>query len=254
MGFMRKILIAGNWKMNKTLSETEGLLQGLVRRLDSSCPAEVVVAPPFTSLSLAASLLKGTGIGLAAQNVFAEDAGAFTGEISAPMLVEAGCGWVIVGHSERRHQFGESEALINRKVRHALDHGLNVILCVGETEVERDAEQTEHVVHLQLTEGLKDVEPSAVGRVVVAYEPVWAIGTGKNASPQQAEQVHCLIRQWIGELYGPAAGESIRVLYGGSVTPENSRGLLGEDNIDGALVGGASLDVDLFCAIIGSVE
>ncbi|WP_272908671.1 triose-phosphate isomerase [Nitrospina gracilis] len=251
---MRKTLIAGNWKMNKTLSQTEGLLRNLTRRLDSDCPAEVVVAPPFTSLALAASLLKGTDIGLAAQNVFAEDAGAYTGEISAPMLVEAGCGWVIVGHSERRRQFGESEALINRKVKHALDHNLKVILCVGETDAERNAGQTESVVHLQLTEGLKDVTSSEAGNVVIAYEPVWAIGTGKNATPQQAEQVHCLIRKWMGELYGPSVAETTRVLYGGSVTPENSRGMLAEDNIDGALVGGASLDADLFCAIIGSAE
>ncbi|WP_282011310.1 triose-phosphate isomerase [Nitrospina watsonii] len=251
---MRKTLIVGNWKMNKTISQAEELLQRLLQRIDSRCPAEVVVAPPFTILAAARAQLCDTVIGLAAQNVAAEDMGAFTGEVSAPMLIEAGCGWVIIGHSERRHQFGEPDALINRKVKNALEHGLKVILCVGETDAERDAEQTEHVVHLQLTEGLNGVTPAAAAHVVVAYEPVWAIGTGQTATPAQAQEVHGLIRRWIGELYGPDTAQAMRVLYGGSVTPDNSHSLLGQPDIDGALVGGASLDVDLFCAIIGSAE
>jgi len=251
---MRKPLVAGNWKMNKTIPQTEELLQGLKKRVGPGSPAEVVVAPPFTALAAARALLNDTPIGLAAQNVYAEDSGAFTGEVSAPMLVDAGCGWVIVGHSERRHHFMESDALINRKVIKALQHGLKVIFCVGETDAEREGEQTEHVVNLQVTQGFENVGRDAAAQVVIAYEPVWAIGTGKTATPEQAQEVHALIRQWVCELYDSDLAENLRVLYGGSVTPDNSRGLLSQPDIDGALVGGASLDVDSFCAIIDSVD
>lgn len=237
--------------MNMTLPQTEELLNGLKQRVRTGEAVEVVVAPPFTSLVTARSILQGTPIGLAAQNMYAEDFGPYTGEISAPMLVSAGCGWVIIGHSERRQHFGEMDSLINRKIKKALEHGLKVIFCVGETLAERQGGRTEDVVHRQLLQGLDEVPEASMKQVVIAYEPVWAIGTGNTATPEQAQEMHRLIRQWLADLYSPQTAQALRIVYGGSVNAANCRDLLSQPDIDGALVGGASLDVDSFCAIIG---
>lgn len=250
----RTPLVAGNWKMNKTLPESLVLLNDLKGRLHETGLTEVVVFPPFTSLAAAKTLLEGSPIGLGAQNLSSESKGAYTGEVSAEMLIEAGCQYVIVGHSERRHIFGETNEMINKKITTALSAGLNVIFCIGETKEERESGKTADVVFQQILGGLLGVKEEDMARVVIAYEPVWAIGTGLNATPPQAQEVHCVVRRWIEEKYGPECAAFLRIVYGGSVTPDNCEGLVEEPDIDGALVGGASLDAGSFCAIIESVR
>jgi len=250
----RTPLVAGNWKMNKTLPESLALLNDLKESLPDTGSTEVVVFPPFTSLAAAKNVLEGSAIKLGAQNVYFESKGAYTGEISADMLVETGCQYVIIGHSERRHIFGETNEMINKKISMALSAGLNVIFCIGETKEEKESGKTADVVFQQILGGLVGIEGEDMARVVIAYEPVWAIGTGLNASPPQAQEVHCVVRRWIEEKYGPECAAFLRIVYGGSVTPDNCHGLVDEPDIDGALVGGASLVADSFCAIIESIR
>jgi triosephosphate isomerase len=247
----RPKLIAGNWKMYKTLRETEELINGL-KSLLPALPAHVgaIVCPPYTSLMLAKQLLQGSPIKLGAQNMHTEDEGAFTGEISPKMLAALGCDYVILGHSERRQYFGEKDDLINRKAKKAFASGLIPIVCVGETLQEREANITEQVVAKQVRGCFDGFTADQMRTTVVAYEPVWAIGTGKTASPQQAQDVHQFIRKTVGELFGADLAGAVVIQYGGSVKPENAKELLSQRDIDGALVGGACLKADSFAAIV----
>jgi triosephosphate isomerase len=250
---MRKPLIAGNWKMHKSLTEARELVQGLRAKLGALPDAgrvDVLICPPYTLLFPVAKAIDGSPIQLGAQNAHFESQGAFTGEIAVPMLVETGCRYVIIGHSERRHVFGERGELLAKKVRAVVGAGLIAIYCVGELLEERDAGRTEHVVGEQLDAAIDRGLPAE--RLVIAYEPVWAIGTGRNATPEQAQEVHAFIRGRLGELQGAAAADRIRILYGGSVKPSNAAGLLAQPDVDGALVGGACLVADDFAAIISA--
>lgn len=251
---MRQYVIAGNWKMHKDVNETEALLKEILQSLEHPVKhTRVVVCPPFTSLGVAARMLKGSDVALGAQNFHPASSGAFTGEISGSMLKSVGCEYVIVGHSERRQLFGESNEFINQKVRAALSGELIPILCVGETLEERDRGVTNDIVTQQVRECLSEVEPRDIIRTIIAYEPVWAIGTGKTATPGQAQEIHLLIRQLLTELFGKETGEAVVIQYGGSVKPENAKELLAQPDIDGALVGGACLKSDSFANIIASV-
>ena len=247
---MRKPLIAGNWKMHKTPEEARTFASQLLEELKDEREVEVVVAPPFVSLLPVKEVLGEGPIKLAAQNVHWEKEGAFTGEVSPLMLNEIGCDYVIVGHSERRGYFGETDEMVNRKVKALLDVGLRPILCVGETLKEREEGKTFQVVEAQVRGGLKDLEAGERKELVVAYEPVWAIGTGRTATPHQAQEVQAFIRGVLKELFGEEVARGIRILYGGSVKPENIAELMAEEDIDGALVGGASLKVDSFVRIV----
>ncbi len=248
---MRTQIIAGNWKMNGTISETKKLIGELTSALGSYQGERLIVlCPPYTSLTTGAELIRNTPFILGAQNVHYEKSGAFTGEISAEMLKEAGCEYVIIGHSERRAYFKEDDALINKKVKIALAAGLNVILCVGETLDEREREMTFDVVRTQLLGSLDDINEAGMEHLVIAYEPVWAIGTGKNATPEQADEVHGYIRSLLARKYSSAIAENTTIQYGGSVKADNARELLTKEHIDGALVGGASLKADSFSAIV----
>ncbi|MDX9714718.1 MAG: triose-phosphate isomerase [Dissulfurispiraceae bacterium] len=244
---MRTPLISANWKMNKTVEETRAFFTEFTALVKDTSGIEIVVAPPFTSLALACELTKGTNVSIAAQNMHQEERGAFTGEISPVMVTDSGCSHVILGHSERRQYFCETDQLINAKIKTAMKHGINVIFCIGETLQEREAEKTFDVLSRELSEGLKDLAPEGI---VIAYEPVWAIGTGKTATPEQAQEVHAFIRGKIASMFGASATDEIRILYGGSVTPENIKALMSCRDIDGALVGGASLKPDSFAKII----
>jgi triosephosphate isomerase len=246
----RMPFIAGNWKMNKTIAEAIDLVKQLKASLSGIEGVEVAVAPPFTALSAVRKELEGSIIQLAAQNLFWEEKGAFTGEIAPPMLKEVGCHYIILGHSERRQFFGETDETVNRKIRATLSHGLKVIFCIGETLKEREEEKTFAVIERQVPGGLKDIRKEGMKNIVIAYEPVWAIGTGKTATPEQAEEVHGFIRKRLVELYSKEIAEGVRIQYGGSVTPENIKGLMAQENIDGALVGGASLKSDTFSKIV----
>ena len=248
---MREKIIAGNWKMNKDAAGTAELIEGL----KAKCPSipgnvKAVLCPPFTSLALAKSLLAGTQFELGAQNMYSENEGAFTGEISPLMLKSAGCTYVILGHSERRQYFAETDSFINSKVKKAFAEGLIPILCVGETLAEREKNVTDQVVTTQVKGGLAGIPASDAERIIIAYEPVWAIGTGKVATPAQAQEVHKRSRTIAAELYGQAVAEKIIIQYGGSVKPDNAKELLHQPDIDGALVGGACLKADSFSAII----
>ena len=247
---MRVPLIAGNWKMYKTVAEAVDLVDGLLAGLGNPSDREIVVCPPFTALHALSPLLRGTEIHLGAQDVYPEVQGAFTGAISPVMLRDLGCQYVIVGHSERRQIFGEGDALINRKLHSAMTHGLRPILCVGETKPERDSGRAESVVVGQLRGCLEGVAASAAADLVVAYEPVWAIGTGDTATPADAQSMHAAIRQVLAEILGSEAASSIRLQYGGSVKPDNVDELMAQPDIDGALVGGASLKADSFLRIV----
>jgi len=242
-------LIAGNWKMHKTIAEATALAQAVRDGISNPPPAEVVLAPPFTALAAVAQVLSGSPIQLAAQNTFWERHGAYTGEISPQMLVDAGCQYVIIGHSERRQYFGETNDTVNRKITAALSAGLKPIVCIGETLKEREAMETLGRISNQIQEGLAGLTAGQVERLVMAYEPVWAIGTGRTATPQQAQEVHAFIRQLLQDHFGAQVAGSLRLLYGGSVTPDNIRELIGEPDIDGALVGGASLKADSFLCL-----
>ena len=248
---MRRKVIAGNWKMNNDLKET----QNLISKLSSGLPldnlnCDVVVCPPFTSLFEAQTLLKDTKVKLGAQNMYYESSGAFTGEISVAMLKSVGCEYVILGHSERRTIFGETDELINNKIKKAISSGLKPIFCIGELLEEREAGITENIIEKQLKFGLKNISSEEIVNVIIAYEPVWAIGTGKTASPEQAEEVHKFIRSLIDEKYGESISQNIIIQYGGSVNSKNAKELLFQKNIDGALIGGASLKADSFIEII----
>ena len=248
---MRPPLIAGNWKMNGLLKDARDLAAGLRKELgDNAGGPEVLVCPPFLALEAVHQLLDGSPIRLGAQDVHWEAKGAFTGELSPAMLKEVGVSAVIIGHSERRHVMGETNDMINKKVKACLASGLLPILCIGELLEERNMGVTREVVERQITKGLDGLTPEDVARIVIAYEPVWAIGTGKTATPRQAEEVHHYVRKLITQKSGEAVGQGIRILYGGSVSPDNVKELMTEEDIDGALVGGASLKVDSFLKIV----
>ena len=248
---MRRKVIAGNWKMNNDIKETQNLLSKLTSGISmDNLNCDVIVCPAFTSLSEAYTLLKDTKIKLGAQNMYFESSGAFTGEISASMLKSVGCEYVILGHSERRTIFSETDELINNKIKKANASGLKPIFCVGELLEEREAGITEKVIEKQIRSGLKDIPAEEMGNIIIAYEPVWAIGTGKTASPEQAQEVHKFIRSLIAEKYGDSISENIIIQYGGSVNNKNAKELLSQKDIDGALVGGASLKADAFIEII----
>lgn len=247
---MRTILIVGNWKMNKTASEATAFIRALKAHLPSpSAAVELVVAPPFTALESVRAALDHSPIQLGAQNMFWEDQGAYTGEVSAPMLKDLGCRYVILGHSERRTLFGEQSDNIQKKIRAAHNHGLRPILCIGETLAERENGTTDDVLTRQLHDGLSGMTTEALAAVTIAYEPVWAIGTGKSATVDQAVAVHRTIRRVLAAVASPAIADCIRILYGGSVTSQNIESLLASDQVDGALVGGACLHVESFATI-----
>jgi len=242
--------VAGNWKMNKTLREAKELATEVVRAASSLLGAEIVLCPPFTALSEVAKTIEGSSVQLAGQDVFWEEKGAFTGEISGLMLKDVGCQYVIVGHSERRQILGEDDLMINRKLKAALRQQIFPILCIGETLEERDSGKTLQRIESQLKQDLNGLNKTEISQVVVAYEPVWAIGTGRNATPSQAQEVHQFIRQILGQSYGQELASCAIIIYGGSVKPENAYSLMAEPDIDGFLVGGASLEAKSFIKII----
>lgn len=250
----RRKFIAGNWKMFTTPAEAAALVKALKVKVVNIHKVEMAVCPPFTNLAAAAELLKGTAIKLGAQNLFWEDEGAFTGEISAKMLLGAGCEYVIIGHSERRQYFGETDATVNRRLKRALAAGLLPIVCVGETLAQRQAGETEKVVETQVRGAFTEITAADFAKVVIAYEPVWAIGTGVNATPEQAQQVHAFIRRLLENLFSRELAGACRLQYGGSVKPANVAELMRQPDVDGALVGGASLQADSFAAIIKAAE
>jgi triosephosphate isomerase len=243
---MRKPIIAGNWKMYKTVSEAKDFAAALKPLVAGVHDRTILVCPTFTNLQDVCDILCDSNVAVGAQDLYWEDEGAFTGEISAPMLKSVGCTYVIIGHSERRHYFGETDETVNKKLFAALKHGLLPIVCVGETLGQREKNETFKVIEKQIKEGLKGLETGNWKLVVIAYEPVWAIGTGKTASPEQAQEVHAFIRK----LLPKEAANDIRILYGGSVKPENVKELMAQPDIDGGLVGGASLKVDSFVKLV----
>ena len=246
---MRTPLIAGNWKMYKTTGESAVFVKEFLPLVAGVTGVEIVLAPPFPSLGVVASLCAGTNVGVASQNVHFAPEGAYTGEVSPAMVKDAGARYAIIGHSERRQYFAETDDSVNRKVKAALASGLVPILCLGETLGEREAGKTSEVAGWQLRAGLEGIDAAESRKVVVAYEPVWAIGTGKTATPGQAQEVHAFLRGILKELWGNSA-DAVRILYGGSVKPENIADLMAKEDIDGALVGGASLKADTFARIV----
>lgn len=248
---MRPFLVAGNWKMNTNRASGEALAADLAAAFAAAEDGvQVLVCPPFPYLTPVAEKISGSGVQLGAQNLYFEAPGAFTGEVSADMLTDVGCSYVLIGHSERRHVLGETDEIINRKVKAALAAGLKAVLCVGELLSEREAGKTESVLDAQMEGGLADISEEDAKNVVIAYEPVWAIGTGVTASPEQAESAHEHLRKWVASRYNAAFSDQIQILYGGSVKPDNAETLMGQANVDGALVGGASLKSELFVPII----
>jgi triosephosphate isomerase len=248
---MRTKIIAGNWKMNKDIHETATLLKELTERMrDVRAGVEVVVCPPFPALVVAKTLLGGARVGLGAQNMSQHDDGAYTGEVSARMLTAVGCTHVILGHSERRQYFKETNELVNAKVRKALSGGLTPIVCVGETLEERESGVTDAIITTQIRGVLHDLSSDEIAKVVIAYEPVWAIGTGKNATPEQANDVHRLIRKLLSQMTSWNVAEKIVIQYGGSMNDKNASALLAQPDIDGGLIGGASLKADAFMTIV----
>jgi len=247
---MRTPFIAGNWKMFKTVQEAVVFVKELRRVVKDVTGVEIVVAPPFTAVHAVAEAARNTNIGVAAQDLYWEREGAFTGEVSPGMIKEAGAEYAIVGHSERRRLFGESDQIVNRKVMAAIAESLTPIVCIGETLEEREREETLAVLDRQIKEGLKTFTAAQVGDLIVAYEPVWAIGTGRNATAAQAEDAHAHIRGRLREWFGAEAADRCHLIYGGSVKPENIRELIVQPDVDGALVGGASLDVESFAGIV----
>jgi len=247
---MRRPIIAGNWKMNNTINEAVELVNGLKRELADVNSVDIVVSPGFTALSDVNELIMDSNIKLSAQNVYWQESGAFTGEVSTPMLKDAGCTYVIVGHSERRQYFNETNETVNKRLKAALAGGLNVIVCVGEVLEEREANKTFDVIRNQVQGSLQGISKLDMNSVVLAYEPVWAIGTGKTASPEQAQEVHHYIRSLLKEIFDVETAAQIRIQYGGSVKPDNIKELMQKEDVDGALVGGASLKIDLFSDIV----
>jgi len=250
----RRPLIAGNWKMNKTPRETQEFIERFLTTSPGFPDCDVLLIPPFTSLDRAGRLLSESHVLLGAQDMHSESSGAYTGAISPSMLAACGCTYMLAGHSERRHVFGDSNEVVNQKLHAGLQNGLRPILCVGETLNQRQAQRTEAVLEEQLVGGLKDIEEAALSDIVIAYEPVWAIGTGGTATPEQAQMAIAFIRDWLETRYGKPAAGALRILYGGSVKPANARSLQSQPDIDGALIGGASLDPDSFAQIIAAVR
>jgi triosephosphate isomerase len=247
---MRRPIIAGNWKMYKTVGETRAFFQKMLPEIRDVDHCDIVVAPPYTSLPAAVEEVKGKRVAISAQNLYWKEEGAFTGEVSPKMIFDVGCTYSIIGHSERRQFFGETDETVDKKVRAALAIGLKAIVCVGETLAERDAGRASEVVRRQVSGGIGQLTSSDLSRIIVAYEPVWAIGTGRTATPEIAAEMHAEIRKILADIYGAAAADAIRILYGGSVKPDNISALMKKEDIDGALVGGASLDPASFVAII----
>jgi len=247
---MRRRVIAGNWKMFKTQAETRAFFSAVAPLVSGATHCDMVIAPPFTALAAAVEAAKKTKIAIAAQNVHWEKEGAFTGEISPAMLVEAGCRHVIIGHSERRQFFGETDESVAKKTKAALAAGLTPIVCVGETLAHRESSQTRHVCKTQFTGGIAALTPEEFSRILIAYEPVWAIGTGRTATPEIAAEVHAYLRKLASEKFSASHAAALRILYGGSVKPDNIQGLMAQEELDGALVGGASLDAKSFAAIV----
>lgn len=251
---MRTPIIVGNWKLNKTIDEAVALVTSLQCLVADSTDVEIVVAPVFTGLSAVAETLAGSNIRLAAQDVFWEDSGAFTGEVSPGMLRDVGCDYVIIGHSERRQYFGETNENVNRKAKAAYAHGLIPIICTGESHEEREAGKTGTVVKDQLLNGIAGLAANQISSTVIAYEPVWAIGTGQNAKPDQVQEVHALIRALLSEIYPDDVTAQIRIQYGGSVKPDNATALIAQPDVDGALVGTASWEAESFAQIVKAVH
>jgi len=247
---MRRPVMAGNWKMFKTAAETRAFFEKFKPLVANSTHCDIVICPPYTSLAVAADGARNSNIALGAQNVHWEKQGAFTGEVSPGMLVDAGCRYVIIGHSERRQFFHETDDSVSRKLLAALEAGLTPIVCVGETLEERRAEATEMVLTRQFLGGFSALTASQFSRIIIAYEPVWAIGTGQTATPEMAADAHRFLRQRADERFGTQAAQNLRILYGGSVKPDNIKGLMAQPEIDGGLVGGASLDPESFAAIV----
>lgn len=247
---MRKPVIAGNWKMFKTVDEATDFVAALAPLVKGSSHCDVVIAPPFTALSATVEAAKGTNIKVGAQDCHWEKEGAFTGEISCEMIARTGATYVIIGHSERRQFFGETDEAINRKVLAALRSSLSPIVCVGELLAEREGNRTERVLSTQLNAGFRALTDLQFSHIIVAYEPVWAIGTGRTATPEMAAETHRFIRATLGKMFAPSVARTTRILYGGSVKPDNIKGLMAQPEIDGALVGGASLKPDSFAAIV----
>jgi triosephosphate isomerase len=246
---MRTPVIAGNWKLFKSISEATAMVNELKPLVAGTAGVEIVVAPVFTALSRVAEALSGSNVKLSAQDCYWEEEGAFTGEVAPKLLTDAGCSHVIIGHSERRQYFGETDETVNKKAKAATAAGLTAIVCVGETLAERESDRTFTVIETQLKGSLAGFTADMLAGVIIAYEPVWAIGTGKTASDAQAQEVHAFIRTLAAKLFGQACADAIRILYGGSVKPDNVKGLMTQPDIDGALVGGASLKADSFAAI-----
>jgi triosephosphate isomerase len=247
---MRRPIIAGNWKMYKTQAEARAFLVAFKPHVSSSAHCDIVIGAPFSALAAAVDAARGSAIGIAAQDVHWEKEGAFTGEVSTKMLVEVGCRYVIIGHSERRQFFGETDLTVNKKVTAALDADLIPIVCVGELLAEREAGQTESVLERQFTGGFAALTAQQFSRIIIAYEPVWAIGTGRTATPEMAAEAHRFLRQLAAAKFSPERAAALRILYGGSVKPDNIKGLMAQVEIDGALVGGASLDANSFASIV----
>lgn len=250
----RKYLIAGNWKMNKTPGDGAALAKEIAKFVSKNESVEVVVCPTFTALDRVSQAIEDCAVKLGAQNLYPKASGAYTGEISAEMLRAVFAKYVILGHSERREYFIESDAFVNEKVKFALENNLNPILCIGETLDQREAAETLTVVKTQLLGGLEDVPAAEMPKVVVAYEPVWAIGTGKTATPEMAQEVHASIRSVLAEKYGDSVAAKVRILYGGSMKPANAADLLAQTDIDGGLIGGAALEAKSFCELIAAAR
>lgn len=247
---MRRPLFAGNWKLNKTIPEAVRLAGELKRELADVSAADVLLCPVFTALSAVGDVLSGSPLLLGGQDLYWEKSGAFTGEVSGPLLADAGCRYVIVGHSERRQYFGETDATVNRKAAAALESSLTPVVCVGEPLEKREQGVTQEFIRKQLEEGIRPLGAERVRKLVIAYEPIWAIGTGKTATPRIAQETHAFIRSWLAERFGADLSAGLRILYGGSVKPDNARALMAEADIDGFLVGGASLEAKSFIAIV----
>ncbi len=247
---MRRLMIAGNWKMNKTVAEGVDLVRKLSYATNNITSLDILVCPTFTALKSVSEAIKGTNIKLGAQNMFWEESGAYTGEISPLMIKDVGCEYVIIGHSERREYFGETEETVNKRLKSALSYSLKPILCIGEKLAERESGATERVLETQIVGALDGFSAVEMEQIIIAYEPIWAIGTGKTATPEIADSTQKFIRDKIASIFNSQLANKIRILYGGSVKPENAKDLLSCENIDGALVGGASLDADKFAKII----
>lgn len=247
---MIKPIVAGNWKMNKKVNEALELVRSLKPLVENINEVNIIVCPPFTSLYAVGQEIKGTNIEMGGQNCYLKESGAYTGEIAPQMLLDVGCTWTILGHSERRQYFNETDSFLNQKLKYVLTTGLKVMFCVGETLEEREENLTESVLRRQIIEGLRDLQPSDLSKIVIAYEPVWAIGTGKNATPEQAQEAHTFIRALIRKEFGEESAKNLPIQYGGSVKPENAKELISQEDVNGFLVGGASLNADSFAQII----